>query len=71
MEMKKPFSRREFLKMSALVIGSSASLGVASSLVSRLESEGQGELIWKQPNLKILFQLCVCYVQVVAACLLA
>ncbi len=41
MTLKKPFSRREFLKMSALVIGSSASLGAASSLISRLESEGQ------------------------------
>jgi anaerobic selenocysteine-containing dehydrogenase len=42
MALNKPFSRRDFLKMSALVIGSSASLGAASSLVSRLESEGQG-----------------------------
>ncbi|NQS92065.1 MAG: molybdopterin-dependent oxidoreductase [Chloroflexi bacterium] len=42
MGLNKPFSRKEFLKMSALVIGSSATLGAASSLVSRLESEGQG-----------------------------
>jgi anaerobic selenocysteine-containing dehydrogenase len=41
MALKKPFSRKEFLKMSALVIGSSASLGAVSSLISRLESEGQ------------------------------
>ena len=42
MALDKPFSRREFLKMSALVIGSSASLGAASKLISRLEAEGQG-----------------------------
>ena len=42
MALNKPFSRREFLKMSALVIGSSASLGAASNLISRLETEGQG-----------------------------
>ena len=43
MALNKPFSRREFLKMSALVVGTSASLGVASNLVSRLEGEGQND----------------------------
>jgi anaerobic selenocysteine-containing dehydrogenase len=40
MPLNKPFSRREFLKMSALVIGSSASLTAASNLVKRLQNEG-------------------------------
>jgi anaerobic selenocysteine-containing dehydrogenase len=40
MANNRPFSRRDFLKMTGIVIGTSASLGVAQNLVNQLKEDG-------------------------------